>query len=472
MGARVKTFARRALFVFFIFAATFPLLNMIPMQYLFFIVFYLLMYVLSERTGGRMTPLLRLMEAGLSLYLFSMNTLSFLSGVYFTPELFYGTLALVLAWLFFMALKKAPVPRFFFLSVLFPFLCFAYIPENVLQDRMLWDCPRIEENSRVQALFSLCDWRWKETLKPYFTKKNYASFVRHSGFTRTVFVTDNPKVAYLAFGRPNYRKHKEPQHALIKVDRVTKKIISALPASTIIHMAHDKKRGLIYATALDENAVYAVDETTFTLRREIPVALHPIYVFVDGASDALLVVCDFGVYVYDLKTFKEKRHFVPHMAPSFASVDRGFTKIFMCGYSTTFLVRSISLNDGSMERNRAGWIPPFSLFCSVCSLDDEEGVLFAAMPMQRRIVAYRAEDLQFLYHFPVSGGIRDMDYDPVRKKLYAGNYITGNVEVIDPFARKTEKKIFVGKRIRDIFYSHATKKVYAATSLGFFEVTP
>jgi len=245
-----------------------------------------------------------------------------------------------------------------------------------------------------------------------------------------------------------------------------------MPTPTLIHMAYERKRKRIYATSLDENKVYVLDAKAFSVIRKVPVALHPIYVYVDENTNTLFVVCDFGVYGYDLQTFKEKENFNPRMAPADAVLSTRLHKIFMCGYATSLPFRVLSMFNGSLVKKRLGWLPPFSLFCSACSLADEENVVFVSMPLQGKVYMYRADTSSLITWFYVPKGIRRMAYSPSHKRLYAGNYITGNLEVIDPFAQKVVNKIFVGKRIRDVFYSHATKKVYVASSLGFFEVSP
>ncbi len=468
----LRSVPRHFAFLMFIFIATFPMLHMWLVQYFFFWVYYLLLYIQSERNGGKMTPLLRLMEAGLSVYLFALNTMTFLTGIYFAPAFFGAAALFVCVWLFLMALKKLPVPRFFFLSAFFPFLCFAFIPDPVIQKQLIKDCSRVVYQQEVKPVLSFCDKDWIKKFSPFLSKRNLRHLLNNSDSPRAVLTTDDPDFVYISFGRPNYRKPKEPYFAVAKINRRTGKIAGAVASSSLLHLAYDRKHKRIFGTALDENMVYVLREKPFKLEDKFPTALHPIDVFADESTDTIYVLSDYDVALYDLETFEKKRAFTPSLAPNMFVVSPKFKKAYVCGYATTFILRAVDTVTGSIVRTRAGWVPPFSMLCSGTVLDEKQGIAFVSVPLERRLYAHDALTLQRLYRFHVPRGIRDIDYDPEKELLFAGNYITGNLEIIDPFTQMRVKHIFVGKRIRDIFFSPVTKKVYVATSLGFFEVTP
>lgn len=472
MPDSLKKILRHVLFALFIFIATFSLLHMWLVQYFFFLVYYAALYVTSERAGGKMTPVMRLIEAALSIYLFGISMMVLLTGIYFAPAFFFAALLFVSVWVILMALKKVSVPRFLFLSLFFPFLCLSFVPDPMLQKQFLNDCARVKSSMQVKPLLTFCDKNWTDGLSPFLKEKNLGSLSHNADSPRAVLVTNDADTVYFSFGRPTYRKPKEFYYAVVKFNRRTGKIAGAIPSSSLIHLAYDGKRKIIYGTALDEDKVYVIDEKTFTLLKKIPVATHPIDAAVDEASNTLVVLCDYGVYLYDPVTGREKNAFEPHMAPNMFAFSAKFQKAYVCGYATVFPMRVINIVSGALDRARAGWIPPFSMLCSGVALDEGQNTLFVSASLESRVYAYHADTLERLFRFHVPRGIRDIEYDAEKQMLYAGNYITGNLEVIDAYGQDLRQEIFVGKRIRDIYYSAAAKKVYAATSLGFFEISP
>ncbi len=106
------------------------------------------------------------------------------------------------------------------------------------------------------------------------------------------------------------------------------------------------------------------------------------------------------------------------------------------------------------------------------SFDAKSKHLFYVCPFSGTVGVLDIEKWKIVKVIRLSPGIRESAYDNKRDILYVSNYASGDLYKI-----KVDKdiklidRIFVGRRVRKMFYSEELDRLFIAGSNGFLELT-
>ena len=105
-------------------------------------------------------------------------------------------------------------------------------------------------------------------------------------------------------------------------------------------------------------------------------------------------------------------------------------------------------------------------------LDPETRELFIAYTFTGEVGIFDVDGVEPKGSIRLQTGLRELAYDRTRKVLYAGNFLTGDIHVVDVPTRREIDRIFVGRLIRQITWAPAIDRLLVTSANGFLEVDP
>lgn len=373
--------------------------------------------------------------------------------------------------------------KFFVIKLLFPF-CFFSLFEMVfyIYVNLRHDCYRVAKEKSVQADISFCDATWTNFFKAELGKAEFLKGKDKLHFElvsfaapRDVFVTKNPQFAYFSTGTPNMGKNRKQVSFLIKFDREQNKITSILSLPASLHdLVFDERRKVFYGVSPALDKIFVIQAEPFKIRRDQPCLPSPFYCAINADNSKLFVLSHKGkgVGAYALPSLKEiKRKTVSPLFFYMAYSSR-MKKVFGSSVFTRCAVYSFDEALGQTHCEKGNPFLPITFGGSSVALDEKFLRAYVSVPYERKIYFYDMTSLKRMGSISVPFGLRIMDFDEKRGLLYAGDYVHGNVLVIDGKKEKIIKKIFVGRKIRDVFFSESADRLFVASTNGFFEINP
>ncbi len=101
---------------------------------------------------------------------------------------------------------------------------------------------------------------------------------------------------------------------------------------------------------------------------------------------------------------------------------------------------------------------------------DEDGVLFAGLPFQRRVLALDGESLRTLASLDVGTPVRATAPMPGTTLVLAGGYSENRTVLVDRHTGKIAAEYRLGRLQRDAIADVAGRRVFVATGLGVFAI--
>lgn len=92
--------------------------------------------------------------------------------------------------------------------------------------------------------------------------------------------------------------------------------------------------------------------------------------------------------------------------------------------------------------------------------------IFVARPIASEVVRIDTGTLEVADRIEVGFGVRDLDVDPKRNLLFAGNYFDGTLDVVDIATGKRLARHYAGRLLRGLYYHRDTDRLFLATGCG------
>jgi len=105
-------------------------------------------------------------------------------------------------------------------------------------------------------------------------------------------------------------------------------------------------------------------------------------------------------------------------------------------------------------------------------LDDRGRRLYIASLIRRSILVFDLDTLEPQGRLEAEYGIRNLNFDPQRRWLIAGNFFNGDLLVYDADTKQLIGKLFLGKQVRWVEVVPENGKWYVNSSAGGFEIEP
>ncbi len=104
--------------------------------------------------------------------------------------------------------------------------------------------------------------------------------------------------------------------------------------------------------------------------------------------------------------------------------------------------------------------------------DAEKEILFVPRLLSGKVFVVDAKKLKILEEWPVSFGVRPVEFDPEYRLLYVGNMYSGEVTVFDVDRKQVVFKVHLGGYIKSLYINPITHKAYTGCVCGIFEIDP
>lgn len=334
------------------------------------------------------------------------------------------------------------------------------------------ECERVQADSRVRFLFSFCDPSWEKT----FHEVLGADAEIHARESRSIAVSDDGRFAFLGVGYED-----EPAvWPYLVVDRASGAIVKAEPHRTIFDIACVPGSGRCFGSQAWESAIHVLDQASQSWVEALRAPFKPRFLAVDPVRGRLVLTGALGVQLafLDARTlaFDDVSALAPLRSPaSSAAYDPVRDRVFVTGelhsrtslkYATGPDYRFESYVSPVMD-----WLHHMGTSVGL-QLDPETRELFIAYTFTGEVGIFDVDGVVPKGSIQLQTGLRELAYDRTRKVLYAGNFLTGDIHVVDVPTRREIDRIFVGRLIRQITWAPAIDRLLVTSANGFLEVDP
>lgn len=334
------------------------------------------------------------------------------------------------------------------------------------------DCPRAESEPRVRFLLSYCDPGWEKKFHDVLGPDAEI----HARESRSIAVSEDGRFAFLGVG---YEDEPEPWPFFV-IDRATGAIARAEAHRTLFDMACVPGTGRCFGSQPWESAIHVLDSSTTEFTDALRAPFKPRFLTVDPVRGRLVLTGALGVQLafLDARTlaFDDHTALEPLRSPaSAAAYDPVRDRVFVTGemHSRTSLKYATGpdYHFESFVDTIPDWLGHMGTSVGL-QLDRETRELYIAYTFSGEVGVFDVDTVTKKASIPLATGLRELAYDPARKLLFAANFLTGEVSVVDVRARKEIDRIFVGRLIRQITWAPRIERLVLTSANGFLEVDP
>jgi len=283
--------------------------------------------------------------------------------------------------------------------------------------------------------------------------------VAHDVHTDALFVTH---------GLGGGPARKEIINSVVRVPLGDSVDISAIKGATSRAVAVNQEKGEIYVGMWAENCLLVIDAEGFRIKKRIPTNPRPWSLLIDAAEERLLLLNEWevssrcsSIEVFDLDSLEKigEKDLGQVCAYGIAKSNRD-GRLFV----SSWLPGTILALDG--KDLRILYKKTRALCVMGLSVDDDSGLLYAAIPVRAKVAAIDPDTLNGQFFIDTEFSCRNLVLDRKRRLLYAGGWITGTLDVLDLSTRNSVKKIFLGRRLRGIALSADGRTLFAVSQCG------
>lgn len=342
-------------------------------------------------------------------------------------------------------------------------------------------CEQVQQNPNVKFLLDFCASGWREEI---FRRTGYATDVLNlNAEARSIFVSSDGRVIFAGTGLQDDKN----ERLLLAIDRNSRKILKAFSMSTPFRGVC--MGGKCAVSVPVEHRVYILDEKQMRFTKKIKLSYGPLFMSYDFASKKVFMPWMIGddVSVLNLKkvelmehVFASIRKYVyPHgvsAAVEYSPLTRNLYMVTEMKYFSRPCLYLYAFDDsGSAPRLSKVC---FSYWDTLMSLGPAIGLavnvkrkeIYMGLPYEGSIYVIQEGSFNRLRKIHVGVGLRELTFDSRRGVLYAANYIRGEIVGVSPETGRILKKIFVGRRIRQISYEPRIDRLLATSANGFMEI--
>lgn len=344
-------------------------------------------------------------------------------------------------------------------------------------------CSLVKNNPRIVLLLDFCTKGWRQEMARRTGLS--ADSVSLEEQARSIFPSSDRNIIFAGTGVEDAKE----ERLLIALDRKTRKILKVIKMPTPFRGVCSAGKCVI--TATPTNQVYLLNEKSLTVTQKFTLPFRARFLAADFPSNKVFLPGSLaqGLEVVHLNTgtlhrysFHHPRHSTYIYTPAADAVYNDYNK-----YTGNLYIAAERYLDFpclhifQFTRNRSH--PVFLRSCfsfrdAVLSLglstavevDPLKEEIYMAFPLEGSIYVLSERNFQLVKKLKVSVGIREMAFDTRRSLLYAANYTTGYIYGVFPLTGEIRKKIFIGKRIREIHYDPVLDRLLATSANGFMEV--
>ena len=319
-------------------------------------------------------------------------------------------------------------------------------------------CSRVLDQHGVEAVYLLApgqDFEGEDRLALHSHPREVAQDLR----TNALLVTH---------GLGGGPARKEIINSVVRVSLDDPVDISAIDGATSRAVAVNQEKREIYVGMWAENCLLVIDAEDFRVKKRIPTHPRPWSLLIDAAEDRLLLLNEWevssrcsSIEVFDLETLEKmgEKDLGQVCAYGIAKNPKD-GKLFV----SSWLPGTILALDGNdlrilYKKTRA-------LCVMGLSMDDDAGLLYAAIPVRAKIAALDPDTLNRQFFIDTEFSCRNLVLDRKRRLLYAGGWITGSLDVLDLTTRRSVKKVFLGRRLRGVSLSADGRTLFAVSQCG------
>ncbi len=233
---------------------------------------------------------------------------------------------------------------------------------------------------------------------------------------------------------------------------------------------HNDKR--LFVTSFLERDLLVYSSGTLLPRERTPLKnANPLDIIKLPGEDVFFVLDERRkVYKVSMEKQKTKLEAVTLAGigiPQYFSLDKKRGVIFLANTSQRMPVVAIKVNPFKLEKIKkvkSWW------FLTGIAVDEQKQKLYVTDMLWGEVRVLDERTLSVEHEVPLQFGLRCATLDAERHLLYVGNYISGEVTAINTDTLKVKQKFFVGSRIRKIYITPRTKRVFAVSGFGVFEL--
>lgn len=233
----------------------------------------------------------------------------------------------------------------------------------------------------------------------------------------------------------------------------------------------DNEKSLLVASFL-ERGLFVYSSDSLWLRNEITLKnANPLDIIKLPGKDVFLVLDErrkvYKVFMEKQKTKVETVTLDGIGIPQYFSLDNKRKVIFLANTSQRMPVVAIGVKPfkpGKIKKMKSWW------FLTGIAVDGQKQKIYVTDMLWGKVRVLDEKTLSLEHEIPLQFGLRCATLDAERHLLYVGNYISGEITAINTDTLKVKQKFFVGSRIRKIYITPRTKRVFAVSGFGVFEL--
>jgi hypothetical protein len=350
------------------------------------------------------------------------------------------------------------------------------------------DCARVISDARIRPLLSTCAPHTVDNLPQQFPNQNWKAVLR-SIQPRSVFLSTTPGLAYIGTG--NEEEH-EPVQILGLVQRSSGRLLRVENTPAVFRGFCDPATKKCTAAISGASALYVFDDATGKREKTIKFPVRPRFLLHPPDSRILYIGGDRDpiVSMFDLDTFsviKQGRGLAFYRKQALKCLgddeDQGMTFMAFntktrelnitpeCPIYNTLLIRTSENIEKSTHHDLGFFNHLWSMgYFMGMEIDPDLNEIYITGTLSGSIFVYDYTTMKLKDTIRIGVGIRETDYDPKRKLLFAGHYINGFLYVVDVRGRAVRGRIFIGKRNRQLLFDPATNRVLTTSANGFLDV--
>lgn len=304
-------------------------------------------------------------------------------------------------------------------------------------------------------------------IAPKFQKLKQDSCVRvlvsTDAAVRNIFTDDKEENLYFTA----YSSNPDPTtkyKTFFQVPLMRKGKIKSILHSFCYDGAYDKKRKVIYLLSRFTNEILIVSPETLKILKRFEVAGQPAAITMDEKRDTLIILFEWGMAIYDAKTFKKVVLLDRKNSANFVQgiVLKKWDK-FCAVCFTLGGVQERELKTGKITRKKH-LLTPWGI-----TTDKDEKHIYVTDFLTGKLSILDMKSFRIVKSIRLKSGIRPVEVDDRRNLIYVGNYLDPYLIILNK-ELKILKKIYVGNPCRDIKLLK-NQRLFAGTNLGLMEIT-
>ncbi len=277
---------------------------------------------------------------------------------------------------------------------------------------------------------------------------------------------------YITHGIGGGPARKEITNSVVRVNLNDAADRSAIRGATSRAVAVNHESGEIYIGMWVENCMLVLDGKDGKVKKKIPTNPRPWNLLIDQEENRLILLNEWevsskasSIEVFDLDSLEKVGEKSYEKISAYTMVkSRKDGRLFISSWFPGTIL-SLDGDDLGILRKRTLSLCVFGL-----ALDEAAGSLYVALPVLAKIAVLDMDTLKSKYYINTEFSCRNIILDDERNLLYAGGWINGILDIIDPDTRRSVKKLYLGRRLRGISQSKDRRTLFAVSQSGVFKI--